>query len=548
MKLIENQHPDFDRLWAELLRTHDNPTALVSQSYFDYRALYVGPALERQVSFLVEERGQPILGSSFELIRDRSDQRVLSAVASQSGLIRAKGASPALRLGAETLLRNKLGEVVKDLAVTQLTFVDQLLDGGLSGLTHWALGQGASLESQFNQVVDLTIDEQTLWRGLSKSCQWGVNWGRKNLVLSVHTDADSIEELRHLHLDAAGFETRSRATWALQGKMIEQGEAFLMTARLDGMVVSAAYFQLSPGDCYYGVAASDRRLFDKPLSHAIIWEAIRYAKERGCRRFTLGGQVWQRLHWHLPSPSPKEVNISKFKRSFGGDSKPEFIVSLTGQAVKEPTTVSLSTGNEISLKDVVPLALKDPAVSHGKVVFLRPLVPADITERYISWFADEDVTRHLEVRTITQDDARAYMEVGLATNQYFMCAICDLQTGEHVGNIKIGPIRWRHRVSDMVTVIGDKSYWGRGVASDAIRLAVNLAFRFLGMRKLHASMYASNVGSLRAYTRAGWSVEARLVGHGVLDDSPSDIILISYFNPDNGKPSGVSGSTPAQTA
>lgn len=534
MNIIENEHPDFDRLWAKLLRNHDNPTALISQSYFDYRALYLGPSLKRELSFLIVERDLPILGSSFELILTNSDQLELSAMTSPSAVIIAAGTPPSLRLGAETLLRKRLGEVVQEIGVTRLTFVDQLLDGGLSALTHWALTQGASIESQFEQVIDLTIDEQALWRGLSKSCQWGVNWGRKNLVVSVHTDAASIEELRHLHLDAAGFETRSRATWALQGKMIEQEEAFLVVAQLDGVVVSAAYFQLSPADCYYGVAASDRRLFDKPLSHAIIWEAIRYARQRGCRRFTLGTQVWERYRWHMPAPSAKEVNIAKFKRSFGGNSRPEFIVTLAvplaQSATAEPASLSPRTGREVILREVVPVALKDPAVSHGGLVYLRPLTPADITERYIAWFSDEAVTRHLEVRAITQEEARSYIEEGLTTNEYFMCAICDLQSGDHIGNIKIGPIRWKHRVSDMVTVIGDRTYWGRGVASDAIRLAVRLAFRFLGMRKLHASMYAGNVGSLRAYTRAGWSVEARLAQHGVLDDSPSDIILISYFH------------------
>ena len=540
MNIVENEHPDFDRLWTKLLRNHDNPTALISKSYFDYRALYLGPSLKRKLAFLVVERDLPILGSKFELIRDNADQLELNAVASPSAVIVAAGAPPSLRLGAETLLRKRLEEVVQEIGATRLTFVDQILGGGLSALTHWALAQGASIECQFNQVVDLTIDEQILWRGLTKSCQWGVNWGRKNLVVSVHTNAVSVEELRHLHLEAAGHETRSRATWALQGKMLEEEEAFLITAQLGGTVVSSAYFQLSPADCYYGVSASDRRLFDKPLSHAIIWEAIRYARQRGCSRFTLGNQVWERFRWHLPPPSPKEVNISKFKRSFGGNSRPEFIVTLpvshavthAQSASAEPSSPLPSTDREVILKEVVPFALKDPDVSHGSRVYLRPLTPADITEPYIAWFADEAVTRHLEVRAITHDEARSYIEEGLTTNKYFMCAICDLQSGVHIGNIKIGPIRWKHRVSDMVTVIGDQTYWGRGVASDAIRLAVRVAFRFLGMRKLHASMYASNVGSLRAYTRAGWSVEARLAQQGILDNSPNDIILISYFNTD----------------
>src|SRR5262249_53333005 len=114
-------------------------------------------------------------------------------------------------------------------------------------------------------------------------------------------------------------------------------------------------------------------------------------------------------------------------------------------------------------------------------------------------------------------------------------------SGLHIGNIKIGPIRWEHSISDMVTVIGDRAFWGKHLASEAIALAVNIAFKALDMRKLHASMYADNIGSLRAYTRAGWKVEARLRHQGVVEDRPNDVILISYFNDDYG---GATGARP----
>ena len=44
-------------------------------------------------------------------------------------------------------------------------------------------------------------------------------------------------------------------------------------------------------------------------------------------------------------------------------------------------------------------------------------------------------------------------------------------------------------------------------------------------------MYADNIGSLRAYTRAGWHVEARLKQHCLFDGQPQDTILIGQFNP-----------------
>lgn len=530
MQILTQEHPHFARLWERLLQSHGNPTALISQSHFEYRAAYLGSAFERHVMVVVAEGETPILGSCFELTHEPSGRRELNAVASPSAMIVARPVVPQGQAGAEAMLRKHLDRTIQQLGVHQVRFVDQLVDGGLSMLSQWALGQGAVVEPRFEQVIDLTVDDVTLWRALSKSCQWGVNWGRKNLDVAVSTAPADIESLRLLHFSAAGTTTRALSTWNRQRKMVEDGDAFLVLAKLDGAVVSAAFFQKSELDCYYSVSASERSLFEKPLSHAVIWEAIKYAKQQGCARFQLGAQVWERFQWHRTAATAKEANISKFKRSFGGVCRAEFLIDLSPVS-KEASSTPMSSSKDIVLGEVLPAALKDPAWSQGTSVFLRPLTADDVTERYLAWFSDDSVTRYLEVRSVTRREATDYIERGTETNAYFMCAVCDRESGRHIGNLKIGPIRWAHRVSDMVTVIGDRDFWGKGVATDAIRLASRLAFEVLGMSKLHASMYSGNVGSLRAYTRAGWHVEARLRNQGLIEGELHDLILISYFNP-----------------
>ena len=39
------------------------------------------------------------------------------------------------------------------------------------------------------------------------------------------------------------------------------------------------------------------------------------------------------------------------------------------------------------------------------------------------------------------------------------------------------------------------------------------------------------MGSLNAYTRAGWVIEARLRGHTMVDGAAKDSIVVSCFNP-----------------
>ena len=75
-------------------------------------------------------------------------------------------------------------------------------------------------------------------------------------------------------------------------------------------------------------SAADRSLFEKPIGHVVLWDALRHARERGCLRFTTGLQVWNHALPQLAPVTPKEANIAKFKRSFGGKTVPELVIDL----------------------------------------------------------------------------------------------------------------------------------------------------------------------------------------------------------------------------
>jgi hypothetical protein len=328
MNIVEESDTGFGPLWAALLEGHKNPTPAISQSHFDFRRHYLGDRMEGRFQALVAEKGKPLCGSAFEIVRDAAGHRVLDAVAVPSAMIMARDAEPALLKGAEAMMREHISGLLDQYKADRLIFLDQMIGGGLSPLAIWALNKGANVEVQFTQVIDLAKDEAALWSDLGKSCKWRVNWGLKNLAVEVTNDVAAFDHLRRLHLAAAGFATRSAATWDIQREMVQRDEAFLVTAALDGEVVSAALFQCSKDDCYYGVSASDRNLFDKPLGHVTLWQAIRRARARGCARFISGSQVWEHYRAHDEPVTRKEASIAEFKRSFGGSTVPEIVVNL----------------------------------------------------------------------------------------------------------------------------------------------------------------------------------------------------------------------------
>ena len=159
-------------------------------------------------------------------------------------------------------------------------------------------------------------------------------------------------------------------------------------------------------------------------------------------------------------------------------------------------------------------------------LYLRPLARGDCTPRYVAWLNDPQVNRFLETRYATQDlkAVEEFVEaVNHRGNEHLFGIF--LQAGErHIGNIKVGPVNAHHRLGEISLFIGERDCWGQGYATDAIRTVSGFAFKSLGVRKLSAGMYAPNVGSYRAFLKAGYKEEARRPGHYLLGGEPCDIL------------------------
>lgn len=174
--------------------------------------------------------------------------------------------------------------------------------------------------------------------------------------------------------------------------------------------------------------------------------------------------------------------------------------------------------------------MSDP-VLEGAQVRLRPMTAADADGPYLRWMNDPEITRYLESRdrTYTPADLRSYIEETVSNPANHFFAIELLEDGRHVGNIKLGPVEWRHGRGDIGIIVGERAVWGRGIATEAVRLLSTWALAEMGLRKVTAGAYSSNAGSVRAFERAGFHVEAVRAAHYVSDGEVVDAVLMARF-------------------
>jgi ribosomal-protein-alanine N-acetyltransferase len=177
--------------------------------------------------------------------------------------------------------------------------------------------------------------------------------------------------------------------------------------------------------------------------------------------------------------------------------------------------------------------LEIPRAQVDSEVELFLLEPSHVSDQYVAWLNDQAINRYLE--------SRFYVHTAQSTRT-FVAAILDspnnvffgiryrppgsAEKSNHVGNIKLGPIDWHHGTGEIGLLIGDRAVWGKGLASTSIRLLCEIAQSSLRLRKLTAGCYASNIGSIRAFEKADFTVEGIRSGQYLIDGHPEDVVLL----------------------
>lgn len=137
----------------------------------------------------------------------------------------------------------------------------------------------------------------------------------------------------------------------------------------------------------------------------------------------------------------------------------------------------------------------------------RELIKVQLREvqvgpRYLSWLQDPQVTHYLEGNPngYTLESLDAYVHAREKDSWFFGIYAND----EYVGNIKAGPLNWRHKHADIGIMIGERSVWGKGVGTQAIELLADYCFTN-GMHVLTAGIIEGNLGSVKAFIKAGFT-------------------------------------------
>ncbi len=164
-------------------------------------------------------------------------------------------------------------------------------------------------------------------------------------------------------------------------------------------------------------------------------------------------------------------------------------------------------------------------------LILKPLLEDSLSEQYLVWMNDPGVVKYTESRwtKYTMSDLKSFVQDMNKSQKDYLFGIFIAENNFHIGNIKIGNINTQHSYAELGIIIGIKEEWGKGYASEALKLAIEYAFDQLKLYKLIADVYENNIGSIKALQKVGFRECGRYADHCRFADDRVDYLLFEVI-------------------
>ncbi|WP_437735493.1 GNAT family N-acetyltransferase [Sorangium sp. So ce1335] len=165
---------------------------------------------------------------------------------------------------------------------------------------------------------------------------------------------------------------------------------------------------------------------------------------------------------------------------------------------------------------------------------LRPFTPAD-ADALTKNANDRRVWANLRDRfphPYTRADAEAWIaHCAQAQPAEALAIVVDGEAAGAIGLERFGDV---HRCTAEIGYWLGAAYWGRGLATEAVRALTRVGFEQLGLERIQAGIFDWNGASSRVLEKAGYAFEARMRRHVVKDGRVGDVLLYARVREDAG--------------
>jgi hypothetical protein len=324
--VIETTDSEFLQYWNKLHVNDPMQNPIYMQKNADCQSSLENIPHFIDRSFLVLAADEPVFGCSLTLHLDEQGRKCIGYFGREASThvnsSTMHASSHSFKPEAVRLLQAHVNQLIEEIQPHSVNFLDPVCHGVMSPVTQVLLEKGAQPVVQKAQVIDLSVSQRELYRNMAKSCRGWVEWGRRNLEIDV-ISGESFESSVLQHAEALSINKDSfsddRMTYAA---LIAQGNGFLVQGRYKGELVSSSLFVHTEKTCHHVFMDKLINSPDRPVLHALIWQAMLHGKSKNCNQFDFGSTAI--IDANNTVPSKHELAAA----GFGGESHARLRVTI----------------------------------------------------------------------------------------------------------------------------------------------------------------------------------------------------------------------------
>lgn len=137
-------------------------------------------------------------------------------------------------------------------------------------------------------------------------------------------------------------------------------------------------------------------------------------------------------------------------------------------------------------------------------VFLRILLPEDVTEKYLGWLNNDRTTRHLVTKSAEMENLKEYVRERYDADDVLFYGIYLRDTGDHIGNVKLEPVDFSKKEAILGILIGESRWRGKGICKEVCNGIAEYSFSILKLEKIFLGVEYENKNAMKCYKSCGF--------------------------------------------
>jgi ribosomal-protein-alanine N-acetyltransferase len=167
--------------------------------------------------------------------------------------------------------------------------------------------------------------------------------------------------------------------------------------------------------------------------------------------------------------------------------------------------------------------VKSPTI-HTPRYEIRSFRRGDVALWHV-WDVDPEVQAHMPEppnERQTDEAELAYLEACEEDGAGYYWSV-EVKGGPTIGTVSLSEIDSHHSVAHLGVLIGDKSYWGKGAATEVVRAVTRYALWSLGIGYIAAEVETENLPMRRVLEKAGFAQDGLFRGARVKNGRRIDV-------------------------